>query len=174
MRDYTDKVVVVTGAGSGIGRALALEMARRGAQLALADIDHDALQATTTSCTDLGARALCWTVDVAQRDAVYDFAAQVVDRFQQIDVVVNNAGVAVHGRIAETTDADFEWIMDINFWGMVHGSRAFLPHLVASGDGQLANVSSVFGLIVRCVKDVRQSGSFFSVRQQREAAGFWL
>jgi short-subunit dehydrogenase len=168
MRKYAVKTVVITGAGSGIGQALAVEMAQRGARLALADVDHAGLEVTANVCTAAGAEVAIWTVDVADRDAVYKFADEVAARFGRVDVVINNAGVAIHGRIAETTDKDFEWIMGINFWGMVHGSRAFLPYLIASGDGQLANVSSVFGLVA-VAKDGAYNASKFAIRGFTEA-----
>ncbi|MFX0578906.1 SDR family NAD(P)-dependent oxidoreductase [Nocardia nepalensis] len=168
MRNYRDKTVVISGAGSGIGRALALEMARRGARLALTDINGGEVQETAHRCAALGVQAESWKVDVADRAAMYQHAEDVVERFGGVDVAVNNAGVAIHARTAETSDRDFAWIMDINFWGMVHGSKAFLPHLILSGDGQLANVSSVFGLIA-VAKDGAYNASKFAIRGFTEA-----
>lgn len=167
-RVYAGKTAVVTGAGSGIGRALALTLADRGARLALSDIDDAALAATVDACRSTGADAQGWRLDVSDRDAVYAHADDVVQRFDEVHLVVNNAGVAVHGRVSEIGEADMVWIMNINYWGVVYGSRAFLPHLIASGDGQLANVSSVFGLIASA-KDAAYNASKFAVRGFTEA-----
>ncbi|BBX87389.1 SDR family NAD(P)-dependent oxidoreductase [Mycolicibacterium aubagnense] len=163
MRDYRGRTIVITGAGSGIGQALALEFARRGAQLALSDRVETGLGDTMRQCQTLGATARSYQVDVADRTAIYDHADVVAADFGAVDVLINNAGVAVHGRIGETPDADLEWLMNVNFWGVVHGSRAFLPHLAATGHGQLANVSSIFGLI-STPKDSIYNASKFAVR----------
>ncbi|MBX7451159.1 SDR family NAD(P)-dependent oxidoreductase [Mycolicibacterium sp. 3033] len=162
-RDYRGKTVVITGAGSGIGAALADEFATRGARLALSDINADALSDTVRRCERAGVTVAGDVLDVADRDAVHAYADTVSTRFGTVDVLINNAGVAVHGRLADTSDADLDWIMNINFWGVVHGTRAFLPHLIASGDGQLANTSSVFGLIA-APKDAAYNASKFAVR----------
>lgn len=163
MRDYRDKTVVITGAAAGIGAELAAQFAARGARLALSDVDASGLERTVQRCGRLGAEAQGFAVDVADRRQVHEYAERVREIFGPVHVVVNNAGVAVHGRLADTTDADLDWIMGINFWGVVHGTRAFLPHLIASGDGQLANVSSVFGLIA-APKDAAYNASKFAVR----------
>lgn len=147
MRDFTDKVAVITGAGSGIGRALAIALAERGARLALSDIDAVAVADTAATCEKIGAAATAYTLDVADRAAVYAHADQVVAEFGQVNLVVNNAGVAVMATVEDLSWEDFEWIMGINFWGVMHGTKAFLPHLIASGDGHIVNLSSVFGLI---------------------------
>ncbi len=145
-RTYAGKVAVVTGAGSGIGRELALHLAGRGARLALSDVDADAAEATAAQCRTGGAIARSWRLDVADRDAMFAHADGVVAEFGAVDLVINNAGVSVNGRVSELADVDHRWIMGINYWGMVHGTQAFLPHLTTS-HGQLANVSSVFGLV---------------------------
>lgn len=168
VRDYRARTVVITGAGSGIGAALADVFACRGARLALSDINGDALSATVHRCERGGAQVDGDVLDVADRDAVHAYAERVRATFGAVHVLINNAGVAVHGRLADTSDDDFAWIMDINFWGVVHGTRAFLPHLIASGDGQLANVSSVFGLIA-APKDAAYNASKFAVRGFTEA-----
>ncbi len=145
-RAYAGKTAVVTGAGSGIGRELALNLAGRGARLALSDVNAEAAAATAAQCRTRGAVATSWRLDVAERTAMFAHADDVVAEFGTVDLVINNAGVSVNGRVSELTDTDHRWIMGINYWGMVHGTQAFLPHLAASS-GQLANVSSVFGLI---------------------------
>ncbi len=147
MRDFDGKVVAITGAGSGIGRALALDLADRGARLALSDVDEAAVEETGEDCARLGARARAYQLDVADRDAVFTHADEVAADFGRVNVVVNNAGVALTASVAEMSWADFEWIVGINFWGVAHGTKAFLPHLIASDDGHLVNLSSVFGLV---------------------------
>ncbi len=147
MAPFTDKVCVVTGAGSGIGRALVLALGDQGARLAVSDIDPAAAEATARAAAGRGAEVESYTLDVSDRDAVYAHADAVAGRFGAVHVVVNNAGVAVSGTVAEVPDEDFDWLMSINFWGVVHGSRAFLPKLIESGDGHLVNISSVLGLI---------------------------
>lgn len=144
MYSLKDKVAVVTGAGSGIGRALAQDFARRGCKLALADINEAALNETAQS---LGNDVMTQVLDVSRRDAVYAFAEAVKQRFGAAHVVVNNAGVAVSETVADLTWDDFEWLMGINFWGVTYGTKAFLPGLLAQNDGVIVNLSSVFGII---------------------------
>lgn len=141
------KVVAITGTASGIGRALALEVARRGGSVALCDIDEQGLEATSRAVDDLGARATAQIVDVADRGAVETWAGKVVADHGRVDMVVNNAGVALVATVERMSYEDFEWLMGINFWGMVYGTKAFLPHLRAGGGGHVVNVSSVFGLV---------------------------
>jgi butyryl-CoA dehydrogenase len=145
MKDFAGKVVAITGAGSGLGRALAVEFAQRGAHLDLSDIDADGLAATAARCER--AEVDTTAVDVADRAAVTAWADDVATRYERVNVIVNNAGVTVAATAERVTVEDFEWLMGINFWGVVHGTQAFLPHLKASGDGHVVNISSVFGLV---------------------------
>jgi NAD(P)-dependent dehydrogenase (short-subunit alcohol dehydrogenase family) len=142
------KVVVVTGAGSGIGRAVALECARRGALLAVSDVDEAGLAETVELLKAAGAPEVrSDRVDVADRAAVTSYADAVAEHFGRVNVVVNNAGVALTGDVEDLDWSDMDWIIAINLWGVVHGTKAFLPHLIASGDGHVVNMSSLFGLV---------------------------
>jgi short-subunit dehydrogenase len=148
MKSFEGRVVAITGAGSGIGRALAVALARRGALLALSDIDAKGLAETVALVVDAADRdVLCDVVDVASRTAVEAWASEVAARYDRVNVLVNNAGVAVTGDFGDLDPEDMEWIVGINFWGVVHASRAFLPHLVASGEGHVVMMSSLFGLM---------------------------
>lgn len=147
MRSFDGRVAAITGAGSGIGRALATELAGRGAHLALCDVDEVGLAETVALCEGQSVKVTSQRVDVADRAAVYEWADQVVADHGTVNLVINNAGVALAATIGAMTYDDFEWLMGINFWGVVHGTKAFLPHLKASGEGHIVNLSSVFGLI---------------------------
>jgi len=144
MKSFAGRVAVVTGAGSGIGRALTRQLVSEGARVAASDIDKKGLDETLAG---LGDAATGYLLDVADRDAIYAHADQVVADLGGVNLVINNAGVALKGTVREMSDDDLHWVMDIDFWGVVHGTRAFLPHLVASGEGHVVNISSVFGLI---------------------------
>jgi len=147
MKNFQSKVVVITGAGSGIGQALAEQFAREGARLAINDVDTSALNETALRLQQRGASVLASVFDVSDKDAVFAFAAQVVHDFGQVDVVVNNAGLGLGNYPFAQADLDqFEKIMQVNFYGVLYGSRAFLPHLLKRPEAALVNVSSVYGL----------------------------
>lgn len=160
MRDFNDKVAVITGAGSGIGRALALLLAADGAHLALSDINEEAVTETATMCERVGARARPTKLDVADRDAVYMHAADVVEEYGRVNLLFNNAGVALGADVLDMSWDDFEWLMNIDFWGVAYGTKAFLPHLISSGDAHLVNVSSVFGLMGIPMQSAYNSAKF--------------
>ncbi len=148
MRSLDGRTVVITGAASGLGRALALAAAARGARLALSDVAEPDLAETAELAERRGAREVSASrLDVADRTAYREHAAEVVKRFGGVDVLVNNAGVALSGDLTELTYEDLEWIVRVNLWGVVHGTKEFLPHLIASGDGHLVTMSSLFGLV---------------------------
>jgi NAD(P)-dependent dehydrogenase (short-subunit alcohol dehydrogenase family) len=147
MGSFTEKVAVVTGAGSGIGRALACRLAAEGASLALCDMDGDALADTAASARDVGVPVYVEPVDVADRAAVNVFAGNVRAEFGVVHQIYNVAGVAFVGTIEDLEYADLHRVMDVNFWGVVHGTKEFLPHLIESGDGHVVNISSVFGIV---------------------------
>lgn len=142
-----NRVAVITGAGSGIGRATALSLARRGCHVALADIDEAGLAETHAQALRLGAHASKHRLDVADRAAVAALPADVLKAHDRVDLLVNNAGVALGGRFEEVSEADFDWLMEINFHAVVRITRAFLPMLRTSDDARIVNISSVFGLI---------------------------
>jgi NAD(P)-dependent dehydrogenase (short-subunit alcohol dehydrogenase family) len=145
------RIAVVTGAAGGIGRGIAVALARRGCHLALADIDDAALARTAADIADNKAgdkiRVSRHHLDVADRAAVAAFPAQVTGEHGGVDVLVNNAGVALGGNFVEVAEADFDWLFGINFWGVVQMTRAFLPLMQKSEEARLVNISSLFGLI---------------------------
>ncbi|MDB4977238.1 MAG: short chain dehydrogenase/reductase family oxidoreductase [Myxococcaceae bacterium] len=147
MKTLKDKVAAITGAASGIGRATALLMAKQGCHLALCDVNAEAVEATAAACRALGVRATSKKVDVASRDAMYVWAEDVVRDHGTVNVILNNAGVALAATVETVKYEDFEWLMGVNFWGVVYGTKAFLPHIKRAGEGSIVNVSSIFGLL---------------------------
>ncbi len=146
MQGFAGKVAVVTGAGSGIGQALAIELARSGAKLAISDVDVDGLAGTEERLKAIGAPVKTDRLDVTEREAFLAYADAVNDHFGTVNQIYNNAGIAFNGDVEISQFKDIERVMDVDFWGVVNGTKAFLPHLIASGDGHVVNVSSVFGL----------------------------
>lgn len=142
-----DRTAVVTGAASGIGRAIAVSLARRRCNLALADLNEAGLDRTAELIERYRVRVSCHRLDVADVDAVAAFPEVVQATHPRIDLLVNNAGVAVGGTFEQVSAADFEWLFGINFWGVVRMTRAFLPLLKQSDDARLVNLSSLYGLI---------------------------
>lgn len=178
IREFTGRVCVVTGAGSGIGRALAHELAAHGARLALADVDAAGLAETRERAARMGAREIHTEVlDVADRAAVSAWADATAERFGGVDLVVNNAGVSLTADVEEMSWDDFEWLMGVNFWGVAYGTKAFLPHLRRSREGHLVNISSVFGLFgvpsqsAYCAAKYAVRGFTESVRQEMRLSG---
>jgi NAD(P)-dependent dehydrogenase (short-subunit alcohol dehydrogenase family) len=145
MREIRGAVAVVTGAASGIGRALAVDLAGRGAKLALADVDAAGLEETRRMLGS--AQAKTYTIDVSNAVAMEEFAGRVEKDFGGASLLINNAGVALFGTFAEVSLADMDWLIRINFWGVIHGCKFFLPLLQRQAEAHIVNVSSVFGLI---------------------------
>jgi len=165
---FAGKVAVVTGAGSGIGQALAVELARSGAKVAISDVDTEGLAHTEQQLKATGAPVKADRIDVSEREAVLLYAKQVNDHFGKVNQIYNNAGVAFFGAIEITEFKEIERVMDIDFWGAVNGTKAFLPHLIASGDGHVINVSSAFGLF-SVPYQAAYSSAKFAVRGFTEA-----
>jgi short-subunit dehydrogenase len=138
----------VTGAASGIGRALALELAARGCDLALADRDEAGLQTLAAEIgRDPSRKVTVHRVDVGEPEQIADFAKAATAAHPGLNIVINNAGVALLGQFSEIEQAQMDWLMNINFWGVVHGTRAFLPHLIRQSEAHIVNLSSLFGII---------------------------
>ena len=146
MEGFAGKVAVVTGAGSGIGQALAIELARSGAKVAISDVNTEGLAVTEERLKAIGASVKADRLDVTEREAFELYADAVVEHFGKVNQVYNNAGIAFAGAIEVSGFKDIEKVMDVDFWGVVNGTKVFLPHLIASGDGHVINVSSIFGL----------------------------
>ena len=160
MQSFNYKVAAITGAGSGIGRSLAYALARRGCDLALSDINAEGMAETAAQAKKFGIKVSEAIVDVSNRLAMHDWAEKVVAEHGKVNLIFNNAGVAHCGTVADTEYADYEWLMGINFWGVVYGTKEFLPHLEASGDGHVINISSVFGLFAQPTQSVYNSSKF--------------
>jgi short-subunit dehydrogenase len=161
--DFRGRTAVITGAASGIGRALAVELATRGAHLALADRNEAGLIETVRLATSSGVRISSHLLDLADAAAIAAFPAEAGKSHAKIDIVINNAGVALGGSFEQVDPRDFEWLFEINFWGVVRMTRAFLPLLRAGDDALLVNVSSIFGIIAP-PGQTAYSASKFAVR----------
>jgi len=158
-----DRTAVITGAASGIGRAIAVSLSRRGCHLALADVNEVGLAETAELVRASGVRISRHRLDVSDREAVDAFPSKVTAEHPGVDLLFNNAGVALGGTFEQVSAEDFEWLFGINFWGVVRMSRAFLPLLRASDDARLVNLSSVFGLVAP-PGQVAYAASKFAVR----------
>ncbi|GAA2400311.1 SDR family NAD(P)-dependent oxidoreductase [Mycolicibacterium llatzerense] len=146
MNVFSDKVAVVTGASSGMGRSLAVELARRGAKLALCDINEAGLEETARLCEKFAPEVETAVINVAERESVLAWADSVAHHYGAVHYVFNNAGIGFIGTVERSEFKDIERVMDVDFWGVVNGTKAFLPHLLASGDGHVVNTSSILGL----------------------------
>ncbi len=147
MKNFNGKVAAITGAGSGMGRELALQLAARGCNLSLSDVNEKGLAETVALLSGSKVKVTHARIDVANREAVFAWADATAREHGKVNLIFNNAGVGLGATVDGMSYQDFEWLMNINFWGVVHGTKAFLPHLKAAGEGHVINTSSVFGLI---------------------------
>ncbi len=152
MKSFNAKVAAITGAASGMGRCLAVQLAQEGCNLSLSDVNTDELQRTielAQAAAEKAGKHILVTgtrLDVSNREGVYTWANKTVEEHGKVNLIFNNAGVALGATVEGIDYDDFDWIMNINFWGVVYGTKAFLPHLKAAGEGHIVNVSSIFGL----------------------------
>ncbi|MFT4711874.1 MAG: short-subunit dehydrogenase [Candidatus Azotimanducaceae bacterium] len=147
MKTFNNRVAAITGAGSGMGQALAKSLAAEGCHLALADIKQAGLEETAVLCRNYGIRVTTYIVDTSDKEAVYAYAKDTVRDHNEVHMIFNNAGVSLTDTVEHMSYKDFEWLMDINFWGVVHGTKAFLPYLQKAQEAHIINTSSIFGTI---------------------------
>jgi short-subunit dehydrogenase len=177
MKSFKNKVAAITGAGSGIGQALALNLAEEGCHLALSDVNKKGLDETLRLLKKYSVRVTHQQLDVADQQAVFDWADKVVKDHGRVNMIFNNAGVALSGTVQSLSIEDYKWIMDINFWGVIYGTKAFLPYLETSGEGHVINISSVFGLTSQPLMSGYNASKFAvrgfteSLRQDLELTG---
>jgi short-subunit dehydrogenase len=168
MTAINGSAAAVTGAASGIGRALAIELAARGCDLAIADRDEAGLAATAAELASSGRKVTTHKLDVSEPAQIQAFAQAATAAHPGLNIVINNAGVALLGHFHEIDQAQFDWLMNINFWGVVHGTRAFLPHLATRPAAHIVNISSIFGIIAPAGQTA-YCASKFAVRGFSEA-----
>ncbi|OBK52199.1 SDR family NAD(P)-dependent oxidoreductase [Mycobacterium kubicae] len=168
MQGFAGKVAVITGAGSGIGQALALELGRSGAKLAISDVNMDGLAETEAKLKSIGAEVKADRLDVTEREAFLAYADAVNAHFGKVNQIYNNAGIGHTGDIEICEFKDMDRVMDVDFGGVLNGTKAFLPYIIASGDGHVINISSVFGLF-SCSGQAAYNAAKFAVRGLTEA-----
>lgn len=147
MRTLQDRVAVITGSGSGIGRELALELARRGAMIAAVDVRPEGIEETARLVRAIGPGVSTHVVDVADAERMQELPGEVLEAHGACHILINNAGVTSAGAFEKETLADLHWIVDINMWGVIHGCHAFLPLLQQQDEAHIVNVSSMVGLM---------------------------
>jgi short-subunit dehydrogenase len=147
MENLRGRTAVITGAASGIGRALAVSLRREGCHLAISDVNAQGLAETEALVTSSTLRTTTHLVDVADRAAMIDFVEQVIEAHGGVNLVINNAGVTVEGTFEEQSLEDWDFIVGVNFWGVLHGCKLFLPHLKVEDEGHIVNISSIFGVV---------------------------
>ena len=160
MKKFAQKIAVITGAGSGMGRELAIQLAQAKCDLALSDINQDNLQETQRLCQAKGVKVLIHTCDMAKLNQVQLFREAVKAEFGRVDLLINNAGVAFRGEVKHTSYQDYEWMMGVNFWGVVYGTKEFMTLMETSEDAHVVNVSSVFGLMALPTQSAYNASKF--------------
>jgi len=169
------RVVVITGAGSGIGRELAIQYAAKGASVVLLDRSADNLASSVEAINATGGDATSYEVDVSDYEQLQNIAKDVASTLGGVDILINNAGVSLIDSVEHQSIQDFKWLMDINFWGVVYGTKAFLPYIKQSSEGHIANVSSLFGLLSLPLQSAYNASKFavrgFTESLKMEMAG---
>jgi NAD(P)-dependent dehydrogenase (short-subunit alcohol dehydrogenase family) len=180
MRDLNNKVAVVTGAASGIGRSLAVNLAKEGCSVAMADVDRACLFESAEMIKSDAVRKSTHIVDVASHDQVYQFAEDVIAEHGKVNIVINNAGVALAETLEDVRYDDFEWLLGINLWGVIYGSKAFLPYLKKQPEAHIVNISSVHGLFTNpnvgpyCTSKFAVRGFTQSLCQELRGSSVWV
>lgn len=160
MKNFNNKVAAITGAGSGIGQQLAVLLASEGAHLALSDINQQGLAATVELVKPYNIKVTTTQLDVSDRNAIKQWADYTVEQHGKVNLIFNNAGVALGSTVEGMSYDELEWLMGINFWGVVYGTKEFLPHLIASGEGHIVNISSLFGLTAQPTQSAYNASKF--------------
>ena len=160
MKRLSNRVAAITGAAGGIGRAVAIELAGRGCDIAISDVDEEGLDETKALLERQAVEVHAAVVDVADKEAVYGWADAVSDYFGRVNLIVNNAGVSLSASVDAMDYENFEWLMEINFWGVVYGTKAFLPHLREASEGHVVNISSVFGIVASPTQSAYNAAKF--------------
>ena len=177
MKSFSGKVAAITGAGSGIGQATAIALAKEGCHLAISDISKESLDNTVELLAGYPVVISTHEVDVSDRKAVYQYAEDTVATHGKVNLIMNNAGVGLGETVDNMSYENFEWLMNINFWGVVYGTKAFLPHLKQAGEGHIINISSVFGIISVPTQSAYNAAKFAvrgfteSLREELDIAG---
>jgi len=165
---FAGKVAVVTGAASGMGRDMAIQLGRAGAKLAISDMNPDGLEETRALVEATGAEVHSQLLNVAEREAMIEYADTVAKHYGKVNMIFNNAGIAHTGNVEHMEFKEIDRVMDVDFWGVVNGTKAFLPHLIASGDGHVVNTSSLFGILAQPGQSAYNAAKF-AVRGFTEA-----
>lgn len=160
MKNFKNKVAAITGAGSGIGQQLAVLLAQQGCHLSLSDINEQGLAHTLELLKPYEVQLTTKKLDVSDRDAVTAWAEETVQNHGVVNMIFNNAGVALGSTVEGASYEELEWVMDINFWGVVYGTKAFLPHIKHSKDGHIVNISSLFGLTAQPTQSAYNASKF--------------
>lgn len=177
MKSFSGKVAAITGAGSGIGQATAIALAKEGCHLAISDISKESLENTVELLAGYPVVISTHEVDVSDRKAVYQYAEDTVATHGKVNIIMNNAGVGLGETVDNMSYENFEWLMNINFWGVVYGTKAFLPHIQQAGEGHIVNISSVFGIIGVPTQSAYNAAKFAvrgfteSLREELDIAG---